>query len=117
MSYDIYFRDAVSQEIITLPYKHQLNGATYCLGGTDELSFNITFNYGGIYNQYGFYVPQLSGLTAVAAMPILEGVISRLDDDVTDNYWEATEGNAKKALVSLLTMCQLKPDAVIDVRY
>lgn len=117
MSYDIYLRDAVSQEIIALPYKHQLNGATYCLGGTKELIFNITFNYAGIYDQYGFHVAQLNGLTAVAAMPILEGVISRLDDDVTDNYWEATEGNAKQALVSLLTMCQLRPDAVIDVRY
>lgn len=117
MSYDIYFRDSVSQEIITLPYKHQSNGATYCLGGTDELSFNITFNYAGIYNNYGFHIPQLNGLTAVAAMPILEGIIAKLDDDVTEDYWQATEGNAKKALVSLLTMCQLRPDAVIDVRY
>lgn len=117
MSYDIYFRDAVSEEIIILPYKHQMFCATYCLGGTKELRFNITFNYAGIYDQYGFHVAQLSGLSAVAAMPILEGVISKLDDDVTDNYWEATEGNAKKALVSLLTMCQLRPDAVIDVRY
>ena len=117
MSYDIYFRDAVSEEIIILPYKHQMFGATYCLGGTKELRFNITFNYAGIYDQYGFHVAQLSGLSAVAAMPIIEGVISKFDDDVTDNYWEATEGNAKKALVSLLTMCQLRPDAVIDVRY
>lgn len=117
MSYDIYFRDAVSEEIIILQYKHQMFGATYCLGGTKELRFNITFNYAGIYDQYGFHVAQLSGLSAVAAMPIIEGVISKFDDDVTDNYWEATEGNAKKALVSLLTMCQLRPDAVIDVRY
>lgn len=117
MSYDIYFRDAVSQEIIMLPYKHQMFGATYCVGGTDELSFNITFNYAGIYNNYGFHIPQLKGMSAVAAMPILEGVISKLGDDVTDNYWEATEGNAKQALVKLLTMCRLRPDAVIDVRY
>lgn len=117
MSYDIYFRDAVSEEIITLPYKHQLNGATYCLGGTKELIFNITFNYAGIYDQYGFHVPQLNGMSAVAAMPILEGVIARLGDDVTEDYWQATEGNAKQALVKLLTMCQLRPDAVIKVRY
>ena len=48
-------------------------------------------------------------------MPELERVIALLGNDVSDDYWKATEGNAKKALMSLLTMAKMRPDAIIEV--
>lgn len=33
-------------------------------------------------------------------------------DDVDDNYWEPTEGNAKRALAGLLAFAQMRPDGV-----
>ena len=35
-----------------------------------------------------------------------------LGDDVDDDYWKPTEGNAKRALYGLLAMAQMRPDGV-----
>ena len=55
---------------------------------------NITFNY------YKNYFPH--GL---------------LGDDTDPDYWEPTDGNAKRALIQLRTMAKMRPDAVIKVAY
>lgn len=52
------------------------------------------------------------GLTGALSIPILEDAISKLGDDVSDDYWAPTEGNAKTALTQLLAMAQLRPDGV-----
>jgi hypothetical protein len=117
MSYDINFMDPITDTLIELPEKHFMHGGSYVVGGTTALYFNITSNYAGIYNEHTFWVPQLNGLTAADAIPILDKVISELKNDVSDNYWEATEGNAKDALVKLRTMAYMRPDAIIEVHY
>jgi hypothetical protein len=43
---------------------------------------------------------------------MLQNAINVLGDDVCDNYWEPTEGNAKRALVQLLALAQMRPDGV-----
>ena len=46
---------------------------------------------------------------------VLEKGIAQLGNDVDDNYWEPTEGNAKKALYGLLALAKLRPDGVWEI--
>ena len=107
------------------------------MGGSTELSINITYNYGAILRKVinPVFAPLtleeaegseevenweergirfLYGMTALEAIPILEEAINKLADDVSDDYWEATEGNVKSALNKLLTLCKMRPDAIIS---
>ena len=45
---------------------------------------------------------------------MLKYAIDTLKDDATNDYWEATEGNAKKALYGLLAFAQMRPDGIWD---
>lgn len=124
MSYDIDLRDPITNEIIEITDAHFMRGGTYQLGGSTKLSLNMTYNYAKILHrvirpkntpsEYESGIRSLYGLTALEATPILEQAISQLDDDVSDDYWEPTEGNVKKALTHLLTMCRMRPDAIIN---
>ena len=115
MSYDVDFCDPVSKKVIELDEPHFMRGGTYAIGGTKELTLNITYNYSGNYSKHNFSIKDLDEKTALDVIPELERVISELGDDVSDNYWDATDGNAKKALIQLLTMCRMRPDAVISI--
>ena len=44
--------------------------------------------------------------------PLLEGAAAQLGDDVDPDYWKATDGNAKRALVQLAALAKMRPDAV-----
>ena len=116
MSYDVDFCDPVSKKVIELDEPHFMRGGTYAIGGTKELTLNITYNYSQNYGEHDFSIRDLDGKTALDIIPTLERVISELKDDVSSNYWDATDGNAKKALIQLLTMAKMRPDAVIDVQ-
>ena len=114
MSYDIDLVDAVTGEVLEFSEPVELGGGTYPMGGTKEMSFNITYNYskhftrvlgeGGIRSLYG--------KMAVLTIPILNEAINQLGDDVSDDYWEATEGNAKNALKILLIIAEHAPVGV-----
>ena len=54
------------------------------------------------------------GLTGAQSIPVLEKAAAALGDDVNPDYWEATEGNAKKPLLQLLAMARMRPDGVWD---
>ena len=115
MSYDVDFCDPVSKKVIELDEPHFMRGGTYAIGGTKELMLNITYNYSENYSKHNFSINDLDGKTALDVIPELERVIALLGDDVSSNYWDATDGNAKKALIQLLTMCRMRPDALIGV--
>lgn len=124
MSYDINLIDPITKEVIEINDAHFLRGGTYQMGGSKELTLNITYNYSKIFHrviqpkntpsEYKTGIRSLYGITALEAIPILEVAISNLKDDVDEDYWKATEGNAKRALNNLLTMCKMRPDAIID---
>lgn len=124
MSYDINLIDPITKEVIEINDAHFLRGGTYQMGGSKELTLNITYNYSKIFHrviqpkntpsEYKTGIRSLYGITALEAIPILEAAISNLKDDVDEDYWKATEGNAKRALNNLLTMCKMRPDAIID---
>lgn len=123
MSYDIDLLDPITKKIIEIKDAHFLRGGTYKMGGSTELSLNITYNYSKILHQvlqpkstpseFKSGIRSLYGMTALEATPILETAISTLKDDFDEDYWEPTEGNAKRALNNLLTMCKMRPDAII----
>ena len=124
MSYDIDLLDPITKKVIEIKDAHFLRGGTYKMGGSTELSLNMTYNYSEILHkviqpkstpsEYKAGIRSLYRMTALEATPILEAAISTLKDDVVDDYWQPTEGNVKRALNNLLTMCKMRPDAIID---
>lgn len=116
MSYDIDLLDPVSKKVIELNNTHDIRGGTYRVGGTNEAHLNITYNYGEHYyktlGENG--IRTIYGMTGAESIPLLKNAISQLGDDVSDDYWEGTEGNAKKSLYVLLAFAQLRPDGIWD---
>jgi hypothetical protein len=117
MSYDVYLIDRVSVEPIVFDEKHNITGGTYEAGGTNKAWLNITWNYGKHYGRVlgegGIMV--LEGKTGWEAMPILEKAIEQLGEDVDNDYWKPTEGNARKALVNLMNLCAMAPEGIIEI--
>lgn len=126
MSWDFDLCDPVTKKVLETEKKHEIKGGTYRTVGTTEMTLNITYNYSDIINKkmeelgiirdaccgYAFY---LTGKTGAETIEPLKKVIASLKDDVDDDYWNATEGNVKKALCGLLTFAQLRPDGVWSV--
>lgn len=115
MSYDLYLTDRITKEVLELDTLHNMRGGTYQVGGTRELWLNVTYNYTRLYQrtvlgEHG--LESLDGLTGAESIPLLERAIRELGDNTTDNYWEATEGNAKRPLYQLLSMARARPDGL-----
>ena len=114
MSYDINLCDAVTGDRLLLSEPHQIRGGTYIMGGTSECWLNVTWNYGEhfyrIMGEKG--IREIYGKTGAESAPLLENAIAQLGDDVSLDYWEPTEGNAKRALNGLLAFSKLRPDGV-----
>jgi len=116
MSYDIKLLDPVTREPLELDTPHLVRGGTYAVDGATEFHVNITYNYAKFFVQvFGdLGVRFLYGKSGAESIPILENAISSLADDVSDDYWEATEGNAKRSLYQLLAFAKLRPDGIWD---
>lgn len=115
MSYDIDLLDPVTKEVIKLDFPHQMRGGTYAMGGTLNASLNITYNYASHYCLWidkDKGIRHIYGMTGAESIPVLQKAIDKLADDVSDDYWEATEGNAKQALKQLVALAQLRPDGI-----
>jgi len=104
MSYDLRLKDSVSGQTLVLDFIHQIIGGTYALGGTSECSLNITYNYSShfvrVFGNDG--IRTLYGKSGAESIPILKKAIDELANDVDEDYWKPTEGNAKRALLGLL---------------
>jgi hypothetical protein len=116
MSYDIYLNDPVTGCTIELDEPLQMRGGTYKIGGTTEAWLNVTYNYAKHYlrvmGEKG--IRTIYGMTGAESIPVLKAAIDELGDDVDPDYWKPTEGNAKRALCSLLALAQMRPDGVWD---
>lgn len=118
MSYDIRLMDPVTKDTLELDEPHAMRGGTYAIGGTRVLWLNVTYNYGSIY-----YKPEvlgesgirsIYGLSGAESIPLLKKAAEALGDDVVSDYWTPTEGNAKRALIQLIAMANLRPDGIWD---
>ena len=116
MSYDIALNDPVTGDIIELSEPHFMQGGTYAVGGTTEFWLNITYNYGKFYRQDNVFgkngIRTIYGMSEAESIPVLEKAISALGDETDDDYWTATEGNAKRPLLQLLAMAKMRPDGI-----
>ncbi len=114
MSYDIELCDPVTGERLDVDAVHHIAGGTYVLGGTTELWLNVTYNYSKHYRAFGpGGIRTIYGMSGAQSIPVIQAVIDTLGDDVDeDDYWNATEGNAKRALCALKAIAELRPDGV-----
>lgn len=116
MSYDISLCDPDTGKVVELRRPHGCRGGTYAVGGTNEAWLNVTYNYAkhfyrvlGDKGLRGIY-----GMTGADSVPILTAAIEKLENDVDDDYWKATEGNARHALEDLRALALMAPHAVWD---
>lgn len=116
MSYDIRLCDPVTHEELQTDVSHDMRGGTYAMGGTTGLWLNVTYNYGKHYYRVlgDKGIRTIYGMTGAESIPVLEAAAAKLSDEVSDNYWEATEGNAKRPLLQLTAMARMRPDGVWD---
>jgi len=93
---------------------HNIQGGTYQAGGSNDAWLNVTYNYSPHFHrtmgEKG--IRSIYGKTGGESIPILESAIAELRDDVTLDYWESTEGNAKIALRGLLVFAKARPDGI-----
>lgn len=113
MSYDIELTDPVSGEVLQLDQPNQIKGGTYALGGTTEMSLNVTYNYSIHYSAIGEDgIRSIYGKTGAESIPILQRGAATLGDESDPDYWKPTEGNAKRPLLQLLAFAKMRPDGV-----
>lgn len=92
---------------------NQIKGGTYALGGTIEAHLNVTYNYCKFFTGIGENgIRSLYGKSGAESISILKKAIEQLGNDVDNDYWKPTEGNAKRALCGLLSLAQLRPDGI-----
>jgi len=114
MSYDIYMQHPTTGERLQTEVPHDLKGGSYAVGGTTEAWLNVTYNYANhFYRVLGKKgIRTIYGMTGRDALPLLESAASQLKDDTDPDYWKATEGNARKALLDLAALARLFPNGV-----
>lgn len=131
MSYDISLCDPVTRETLHFDTPHQMKGGNYVVGGTDEASLNITYNYAKWYTREDVFgkkgIRTIYELSGAESIPILEKAISALtamEDDLSEEevkeftehditgYWMPTRANALRPLHQLLAFAKLRPDGI-----
>ena len=115
MSYDLWIADTKGS-----PIRHDVRGGTYALGGTYSLDVNVTFNYAKHFrkafnDERG--IKLLNGMKCIEAIPLIVEAMRNLGDDETGNYWDSTEGNAKRALEGVLHIASLGYDGTIAMHW
>ena len=114
MSYDIDLCDPVTKAIIEVGTPHQMRGGTYQVGGSTQLSLNVTYNYSQLFQKVlgKKGIRRIYGMTGAKSIAIIERAAQKLKNDVDSDYWKPTEGNAKRALLQLVALAQMRPDGV-----
>jgi hypothetical protein len=117
MSYDISLKHPITRETLLLDDPHFMRGGIYACGGTRECHLNVTYNYASHFRRAidpETGIRAIYGLMGADSIPVLTAAIQKLGDDVDEDYWKPTEGNAKAALLQLLALAKMRPDGVWD---
>lgn len=111
MSYDIYIYNPKTKKIISSDYAGYVDSNDY-----DKLLYlNITYNYTSVLSKAfnskkGIYL--LNNKKVSDTINIIEVAINRLKNEINNDYWSATEGNVKFALLELYQMSLLGQNGV-----
>jgi hypothetical protein len=107
-----YYKNKDGQfEITPAQVQKHKHGSSYCTNGTTEATISVTYNYSKFF-RFGM----LDGCKARNVTKLLENLKEILKDDKTDDYWEATEGNAKVIIEILIQWTKQHPDCFFEVR-
>jgi hypothetical protein len=113
MGYYLELLDPKTNETVKFSSRIPLIGSIYQVGGATEATLSITYNYAEIfYRVLDGGIRSIYGKTARETIPILKEAANKLGDDVDPDYWKATDGNAKAALLQLIMMASISPDAI-----
>ena len=115
MSYDIDLIDSETNGIVRVDSHEE--GGTYCLGGTNDASLNVTYNYSKYYYEHISKergIRWLYGKLGKIVEQRLTQAISILGVERDKDYWKATPGNAGYALSILLKWSKQYPDAIFQ---
>ncbi len=116
MSYDVDLKNE-DGSVCLLDRPHQ-EGGTIAMGGQHEASMSVTYNYSEhLYRVIpgGEGLRGLHGRKASTTIPELATGIAQLLDNKDPDYWKATEGNVRHALVVLLAWAIAHPNGIWDV--
>lgn len=114
MSYKVSLKD--SGDVVEAP--RHAEGGTVVTGGVARATVKITYNYSDYYYDYldsDDGLRWLHGKKADETTARLRAAVENLDTNQSDDYWEATEGNAGYTLALLLDWAQQHPDATWEV--
>lgn len=113
MGYSIYLTDT-DGNVLYSDTKHNAKGSVYVVGGTTELTLDVTYNYApifvSVFGENG--IRNLDAKKASETLTTLNEAIYRLADDVNEDYWLPTEGNVKIVLCNLRDFARLRPDGI-----
>lgn len=117
MSYDISLIDPKTGKSAELPFAMRLVGGTVPVGGTTVADVNITYNYSKHFSRlFGVDgIRTLYGKSGRETLQMLTDAALSLENNVDVNdYWAATDGNVKEAIVQLINLALWCPDGVWD---
>lgn len=113
MSYDIQLLDPATGRAVEFDKPHGIKGGTFTPRDRTA-SLNVTYNYSSLFKrslgENG--IRTIYGMTGKQSIPVIEKAMKSLGDDVSANYWAATEGNAKRALKHLLNFAKSAPQGI-----
>lgn len=115
MSYGISLVEPDTKKTIRFAEDHQVKSVPHAFAGTHEAALRVTSNYGALLRmvlgqEHGIRV--LYGKTGEETIQLLEKAINELGDEMSEDYWTATPGNVKVALMGLLTFAKKRPDGI-----
>jgi hypothetical protein len=107
----------------SVPVARHAEGGTYVIGGLARAELNVTYNYGQYFRDAwpepiiggGALGQMLHGKRASNTLTQLEQAVEALGTDTSDDYWEATPGNAGAALAILRDWAVAHPEATWSV--
>ena len=117
MGYDIYLND--KNGCVQVPRHNEGSIQQYGpnSAGTVDADISITFNYNDIYHKVvGKTLRQiLDAPQARDTIQTLQTVVELCGTKTSDNYWDATPGNAGAIAALLLSWARLHPTATWEV--
>lgn len=116
MSYDVHIVDRISGEQLHFDGTHDYKGGTYAVGGTTKAWINVTYNYGKLYAEiWGHGLYGFDDMNVVDVIPkLMEGIVI-LGTTKSEDYWEATKGNAGAALAGIVAIACHFPEGKLRI--